>query len=87
MLCTKAIPHYNANQLRIYEFKCGEKSYQIIANLTNTYEVGDKAIIVLAPSMLKDNTNIRESKIRGELSQGMALGKSDLEEGLDVSEE
>lgn len=87
MTCKNVIKHCNSINLNIYTFHYSNNEVQIICNKTNIYEVGDKAIIVLAPSILKDNTNIRESRIRGELSQGMALGKSSLEEGTDVSEE
>lgn len=87
MTCKNVIKHCNSINLNIYTFHYSNNEVQIICNKTNIYEVGDKAIIILVPSILKDNTNIRESRIRGELSQGMALGKSDLEEGADVSEE
>lgn len=87
MTCIHAQQHPNADALRCYNFKLGEKTYQIIANFENIYEVGDKAIIVLAPSMLKDNTNIRKSYLRNELSEGMALGKSDLPDGTDLTDE
>ena len=87
MTCSKAEQHKNADALRCYNFKLGEKTYQIISNLSNIYEVGDKAIVVLAPSMLKDNTNIRKSYIRNELSEGMVLGKSDLPADTDLTDE
>ncbi len=83
--CTKVELHPNADSLRVYNFSDGTNIFQIIANPTNIYAVGDKAAIALIGSVLKDDTEIKESKIRGILSQGMALGKSDLPIGTDVT--
>ena len=85
--CIKVELHPNADTLRIYNFSDGINGFQIIANPTNIYEVGDKAAVALIGSVLKDDTEIKESKIRGILSQGMALGKSDLPVGTDVTNE
>jgi phenylalanyl-tRNA synthetase beta chain len=83
--CTKVELHPNADSLRVYNFTDNIDNYQVIANSTNIYEVGDKVAVALIGSILKDDTEIKESKIRGILSQGMALGKSDLPIGLDVT--
>lgn len=83
--CVKAELHPNADSLRVYQFTDGIDTFQIIANPTNIYEVSDKAAVALIGSVLKDDTEIKESKIRGVLSQGMALGKSDLPVGTNVT--
>lgn len=83
--CTKVELHPNADSLRIYNFSYGQCVWQIICNPTNIYAIGDKAAVALIGSVLKDDTEIKESKIRGIISQGMALGKSDLTLGTDVT--
>jgi tRNA-binding EMAP/Myf-like protein len=88
MQVIKAEKHPYADSLRVYEMEAlpiGTK--QIIANLENIYEVGDKAIVVLSGSVLKDGTKISDSKIRNVYSYGMALGKSTAEIGTDLSAE
>jgi tRNA-binding EMAP/Myf-like protein len=89
MKCIKAENHPNADALRVYQFVCPQKtdSVQIIANLTNVYEVGDNAIVVMVGSVMKDGTQIKTRKIQNLPSYGMALGKSDLTEGTDLSDE
>ena len=85
MKCINSKQHTNADNLKIYDFTDGVNLFQIIANPTNIYSVGDKATVALIGSTLKDDTEIKESKIRGIISQGMALGKSDLPVGTDVT--
>lgn len=83
--CTKVDLHPNADTLRVYNFSDGVNIFQVIANQTNIYTVGDKVAVALIGSTLKDDTEIKESKIRGIISQGMALGKSELPVGTDVT--
>ncbi len=87
MKVTKADKHPFADALRLYEMEAeGIGTKQIIANLENIYEIGDKAIVVLGGSILKDGTKISSTtKIRGLHSYGMALNKSDAEVGTDLS--
>jgi tRNA-binding EMAP/Myf-like protein len=85
MECIKVNTHPNADLLKIYEFIYNKIIYQIICNPTNIYAVGDKAAVALIGSVLKNDTEIKESKIRGIISQGMALGKSDLPVGTNVT--
>lgn len=88
MKCVKAEKHPHADTLNVYEFSCPQNSpLQIVANFENIYSVGDKAIIVLAPSLMKDNVVIKRVNLRGITSYGMALGKTDLDVGTDLTEE
>jgi tRNA-binding EMAP/Myf-like protein len=89
MKVIKADKHPFADALRLYEMEAeGFGTKQIIANLENIYEVGDKAIVILGGSILKDGTKISSTtKIRGLHSHGMALNKSDAEVGTDLSSE
>lgn len=79
--------HPNADSLKVYQMSAGDKQIQIIANLENQYNVGDHVKVVLAPCVMHDGVKIKETKIRGVLSSGMALGKTDLEVGIDLTAE
>jgi len=88
MKVIKAEKHPFADALRLYEMEAeGFGTKQIVANLENIYEVGDKAIVVLSGSTLKDGTKIGSTKVRGLHSYGMALGKSEADVGTDVTTE
>lgn len=81
-----AMQHPNADALRLYKMTApGYNETQIVANLENVYEIGDRAVVVFSGSTLKDGTTIYDSKIRGVASYGMALGKTELPVGTDVS--
>lgn len=83
-----AMEHPNADALRLYTMSApGRADTQIVANLENTYEAGDHAVVVFAGSILKDGTKIHEARVRGIASYGMALGKTDLAVGTDVSDD
>lgn len=78
--------HPNADALRIYSMAApGYEDVQIIANLENVYDVGDRAIVALANSVLKDGTKIKPTKLRGMQSFGMAIGKTSEDIGSDLS--
>lgn len=78
--------HPNADTLRLYSFEApGWEPVQIIANLENTYEVGDVVAIALTDSVLKDGTKIKPTKLRGIYSFGMALGKVEEAIATDLS--
>ncbi len=85
---TKAEQHLNADFLRVYQMTDDKTTLQIVANLTNVYDVGDHVLVANIGSILKeDNLEIRQTKIRGINSFGMALGKTDLPVGTDVSDQ
>lgn len=80
--------HPNADSLMVYEMTNGGSILTIVANLTNVYEINDHVLVALPGSILKeDNLEIRQTKIRGVHSTGMALGKTNLPVGFDVSEQ
>lgn len=86
MKVVEAKEHPNADALRVYTMRANGSDVQIVANLENVYEEGDHAVVVFANSTLLDGTKIRDARIRGVSSYGMALGKSDLWVGTDVSD-
>jgi tRNA-binding EMAP/Myf-like protein len=88
MTVTKAEPHPNADALRLYQMEAPELgAKQIIANLENVYEVGDNVIVALSGAVLKDGTQIRDTKIRGLPSYGMAMGTTDKSPGANLTED
>ncbi|NET53178.1 MAG: hypothetical protein F6K09_32280, partial [Merismopedia sp. SIO2A8] len=67
--------HPNADSLRVYQMSAPAcDTIQIIANLEHTYSVGDRVVVALADSILKDGTKIKPTKLRGLSSFGMTLG-------------
>ena len=86
MKCIEAGQHPNADNLRLYKFESGAKIFTIIANIENVYDVGDCAEIVLPGSLTTDGIRIEADRVRGIISQGMALGKTDLPVGTDVTD-
>jgi len=93
MKCVKAEQHPNADALRLYIFEYTppvtreQESVQIVANLENVYEVGDKAVVITAGSTMKDGTKIKPTKLRGVASYGMVVGHSTEELSADLSTE
>lgn len=84
--CAEAKQHPNADALRLYKFIYKKISLNIVANMENVYEVGDRAEVVFANSTLKSGEKLVASKLRGVRSQGIALGKTVLPVGTDVTE-
>ena len=76
MKVVKAESHPNADRLRVYSFEnqVGE-AIQVVANLENIYEVGDHAAVASVGTLFSDGMLIRETKLRGVESYGMAMGK------------
>ncbi len=69
--------HTETDQLFIYRFESPALgSRTIVANLTNTYEVGDVAGIALEGTWLP-GVQIAARKVFGVHSEGMAMGKVD----------
>lgn len=88
MECIKAEKHPNADALKVYQFSCHQyECIQIVGNLQNVYSPGDKAIVVVAPSILKDGHFVKDIELRGVNSYGMALGKTEAAVGSDLSAE
>lgn len=79
-------PHPNADRLKVYVMESTTFPHtqrQIVANLTNTYEVDDIVNVVLPGEEWEEvgafqttkHPPLQEIIIRGVLTQGMAVGK------------
>jgi tRNA-binding EMAP/Myf-like protein len=82
---TAKAAHEKTDQLFIYTFESpaqGERT--IVANLTNTYEVGDVAGIAIEGTFLP-GVEIKPRKVYGVPSAGMALGKVEAELDADLT--
>ena len=79
--------HEKTDQLFIYTFESPEQGQRtIVANLTNTYEVGDVAAIALEGTFLP-GVQIKPRPVFGIPSSGMALGKVEAELDADLTEQ
>lgn len=87
MIVSEVKSHPNADALRVYTMEAPDRSaVQIVANLENIYNEGDIVAIALSGSVLKDGTKIKPCKLRGVISNGMALGIVNVQLGSDLSE-
>jgi tRNA-binding EMAP/Myf-like protein len=87
MTVVEKTAHEKTDQLFIYTFESpvlGQRT--IVANLTNTYEVGDVAAIALEGTFLP-GVEIKPRKVFGILSEGMALGKVEAAPDTDLGEQ
>lgn len=97
MKCVSAEDHPDADRLRVYKFESpaswegiqGVGSIQVVANLTNIYEVGDIVAVAEVGSVLSafDDMKIEARKVRGVESFGMALGVVDVEVGTELGDD
>ncbi len=71
------IPHPNADRLRLCQVDTGKETRQIVCGATN-FQPGDRVPLALPGAILPGNFKIKESKIRGELSQGMMCSAKEL---------
>ena len=77
--------HEKTDQLFIYTFESSAQGQRtIVANLTNTYEVGDVAGIAIEGTVLPGLV-IKPRKVFGVHSEGMAMGKVDVEPDTDLT--
>jgi phenylalanyl-tRNA synthetase beta chain len=70
-------PHPNADRLRVCQVNDGQGMRQIVCGAKN-YRDGDKAPLALPGARLPGDFVIKESKLRGELSQGMLCSAKEL---------
>ena len=70
-------PHPNADRLRVCQVDDGKGTRQIVCGAKN-YKDGDKAPLALPGAKLPGGLVIKESKLRGELSQGMLCSAKEL---------
>ena len=70
-------PHPNADRLRVCQVDDGTGTRQIVCGAKN-YRDGDKVPLALPGAKLPGGLTIKESKLRGELSQGMLCSAKEL---------
>jgi phenylalanyl-tRNA synthetase beta chain len=70
-------PHPNADRLRVCQVQDGQGLRQIVCGAKN-FQDGDKAPLALPGAELPGGFKIKESKLRGELSQGMLCSAKEL---------
>jgi phenylalanyl-tRNA synthetase beta chain len=70
-------PHPNADRLRVCQVNDGTGTRQIVCGAKN-YKDGDKVPLALPGAKLPGGLTIKESKLRGELSQGMLCSAREL---------
>ena len=80
------VPHPNADRLRLCQVSIGTETRQIVCGAKN-FEVGSRVPLALPGAELPGGLKIKESKLRGETSQGMLcsgkeLGLGDATDGL-----
>ncbi len=76
--------HPNADRLSVCKVAAGGAPLQIVCGAKN-YKVGDRVPLALPGAVLPNGLTIKESKLRGELSQGMMCSGREL--GLDADAE
>jgi phenylalanyl-tRNA synthetase beta chain len=72
-----SVPHPNADRLRVCQVNDGTGTRQIVCGAKN-YRDGDKVPLALPGAKLPGGLTIKESKLRGELSQGMLCSAKEL---------
>lgn len=83
---TSARNHENAEKLRVYSVEApGIEPTVIVANTDVTYEVGDTVRAALVGTLLADNIEIKKMRVRGVLSFGMLMGKTEHPVGTDLT--
>lgn len=70
--------HPNADRLSVCTVKTQDKKYYSIVCGAKNFKVGDKTILALPGAALANGLKIKESKIRGEHSQGMLCSETEL---------
>lgn len=70
-------PHPNADKLRLATVSTADKRYEIVCGAPNLYE-GQRAVLAQIGARLPDGTDIKETEIRGQASQGMLCSEREL---------
>lgn len=78
-----SVPHPNADRLRVCRVNDGKQERQIVCGAKN-YKDGDRVPLALPGAKLPGNIVIKESKLRGELSQGMLCSAKELSYAADA---
>ena len=72
-----SVKHPNADKLSVCKVNDGSMERQIVCGAKN-YKVGDKVPLALPGAQMAAGFTIKESKLRGELSQGMMCSAEEL---------
>jgi phenylalanyl-tRNA synthetase beta chain len=80
----KVTSHPGADRLRLCAVSDGSRNYQVVCGAPNVEE-GAIAPLALAGAKLASGITLKESRIRGELSQGMLCSQKELGAGEDES--
>jgi phenylalanyl-tRNA synthetase beta chain len=72
-----SVQHPNADRLRVCQVNDGQGIRQVVCGAKN-YRDGDKVPLALPGAKLPGDFTIKESKLRGELSQGMLCSAKEL---------
>lgn len=80
---TSFVPHPNADKLRLCQVDDGSGAPRQIVCGAKNFVQGDKVPLALPGAVLPGNFEIKESKLRGELSQGMMCSGRELGLGED----
>jgi len=76
--------HPNADRLSLVEAKTHQESYSVVCGATNI-KVGQKVPLALVGARLPNGVEIKRSKIRGVLSEGMLCSEIELGLGQEAS--
>ncbi len=70
-------PHPNADRLTLCEVSTGDARHRIVCGAKNM-KPGDRVALALPGAVLPNGLEIRKSKIRGEVSEGMLCSETEL---------
>ena len=76
--------HPKADRLKLCDVSTGDRQYQIVCGAPNVSD-GMLSALAIPGSVLPDGRTLAETRIRGEVSQGMLCSEAELELGLDGS--
>ena len=76
--------HPKADRLKLCDVSTGDRQYQIVCGAPNVNE-GMLSALAIPGSVLPDGRTLTETRIRGEVSQGMLCSEAELELGPDGS--
>ena len=76
--------HPKADRLKLCDVSTGDRQYQIVCGAPNVNE-GMLSALAVPGAVLPDGRTLTETRIRGEVSQGMLCSEAELELGSDSS--
>ncbi len=73
----KIKPHPRADKLTLVDVEAGEKSFRVVCGAPNVKK-GQKVVLAPAGTTLPDGMELKNTKIRGEISEGMICSADEL---------